>query len=99
MKARISGTGSYTPSRIMTNAELERMVATSDEWIRGRTGILARRRAHPKESTAGLATKAAWMTKPATGAASGVSPGGSFPPGTAPPGSAPGAPVPAPVSP
>ena len=42
MKARITGTGSYTPSRIMTNAELERMVATSDEWIRERRTIASR---------------------------------------------------------
>ncbi|MEK7300173.1 MAG: 3-oxoacyl-ACP synthase, partial [Nitrospirota bacterium] len=37
MKSRIAGTGSYTPSRVMTNTELERMVATSDDWIRERT--------------------------------------------------------------
>ena len=37
--ARISGTGSYLPEKILTNAELEKMVDTSDEWIRSRTGI------------------------------------------------------------
>ena len=38
--SRISGTGSYLPERILTNDELERMVDTSDEWIRTRTGIV-----------------------------------------------------------
>ena len=33
MKARITGTGSYAPAKVLTNADLERMVATSDEWI------------------------------------------------------------------
>ena len=35
---RITGWGSYAPERILTNADLERMVDTSDEWIRTRTG-------------------------------------------------------------
>ena len=39
----ISGVGSYVPARILTNAELERMVDTSDEWITTRTGIRERR--------------------------------------------------------
>ena len=43
MRSRITGTGSYTPERILTNAELERMVATSDQWIAERTGIRERR--------------------------------------------------------
>ena len=42
MKARITGTGSYVPAKVMTNADLERMVATSDEWIVERTGIRER---------------------------------------------------------
>ena len=58
MKARISGTGSYTPSRIMTNAELERMVATSDEWIRERTGIRERHIAASGEACSDLAVQA-----------------------------------------
>ncbi|MEC4668774.1 MAG: 3-oxoacyl-ACP synthase, partial [Nitrospirota bacterium] len=33
MKARIAGTGSYVPERVLTNRDLERMVATSDAWI------------------------------------------------------------------
>jgi len=35
MKARITGTGSYIPAKVLTNVELERMVATSDQWIIG----------------------------------------------------------------
>ena len=55
----IIGTGSYVPERILTNAELEKMVDTSDEWIRTRTGIKERRIAAPDESTSDLAVKAA----------------------------------------
>ena len=39
----IAGTGSYVPERILTNAELEKIVETSDEWIVARTGIRERR--------------------------------------------------------
>ena len=39
----ILGTGAYAPSRIMTNDDLSRVVETSDDWIRTRTGIGARR--------------------------------------------------------
>lgn len=57
--ARISGTGSYLPERIMTNAELEGMVETSDEWIRDRTGIRERHIAAADETTCDLAEHAA----------------------------------------
>ena len=40
--ARISGTGSYLPAKVVTNKDLEALVDTSDEWIRERTGILKR---------------------------------------------------------
>jgi len=43
MNATITGTGSFAPSRILTNADLEKMVETSDEWITTRTGIKERR--------------------------------------------------------
>ena len=36
---KILGTGSFLPEKILTNADLEKMVQTSDEWIRTRTGI------------------------------------------------------------
>ncbi|NBQ70043.1 MAG: ketoacyl-ACP synthase III, partial [Nitrosomonadaceae bacterium] len=42
MYSRITGTGSYLPEKILTNLDLERMVDTSDEWIRTRTGITQR---------------------------------------------------------
>lgn len=42
MYSRIIGTGSYLPEKILTNHDLERMVDTSDEWIRTRTGITQR---------------------------------------------------------
>ena len=55
----IIGTGSYVPDRILTNAELEKMVETSDDWITTRTGIKERRIAAEGEHTSHLATKAA----------------------------------------
>ena len=58
MKACISGTGSYAPAKVLTNAELERMVATSDEWIRERTGIRERRLAATGEACSDLAVQA-----------------------------------------
>jgi 3-oxoacyl-[acyl-carrier-protein] synthase-3 len=48
----ITGTGRYTPSRILSNADLERMVDTSDDWIVERTGIRERRIAEPHETVA-----------------------------------------------
>jgi 3-oxoacyl-[acyl-carrier-protein] synthase-3 len=58
MKACIAGTGSYAPARVLTNADLERMVATSDEWIRERTGIRERRIAASGEACSDLAVQA-----------------------------------------
>ncbi|HET6408240.1 MAG TPA: beta-ketoacyl-ACP synthase III [Chthoniobacteraceae bacterium] len=55
----IIGTGSYVPERVMTNAELEKLVETSDEWITTRTGIKERRIAAEDECTSDLAAKAA----------------------------------------
>ncbi len=56
---RITGLGKYLPERVMPNTELERMVDTSDEWIRSRTGIGARRIAAPGETAATLGVAAA----------------------------------------
>ncbi len=67
--ARIVGTGSYLPERVMTNAELERMVDTSDTWIRERTGIRERRIAADGETTCDLAEKAARRALKAAGVA------------------------------
>jgi 3-oxoacyl-[acyl-carrier-protein] synthase-3 len=55
----VSGVGSYVPAKVLTNAELEKMVETSDEWIMSRTGIQERRLAAPNEFTSDLATNAA----------------------------------------
>ena len=55
----ISGVGSYVPEKILTNADLEKMVETSDEWITSRTGIKERRIAAANEFTSDLAAKAA----------------------------------------
>jgi 3-oxoacyl-[acyl-carrier-protein] synthase-3 len=56
-KAFINGTGSYLPSQILSNADLEKRIDTSDEWIFTRTGIKERRiaAAHEFASTMGLA--------------------------------------------
>ena len=59
MKARITGTGSYVPAKVLTNVDLERMVATSDEWITERTGIRERRLVSTGEACSDLAVKAA----------------------------------------
>ncbi len=69
MKSRIAGTGSYTPSRVMTNTELERMVATSDDWIRERTGIRERHIAASGEACSDLAVQAGRRALAAAGLA------------------------------
>jgi len=58
MYSRIVGTGKYLPERILTNAELEGMVDTTDEWIRSRTGIAQRHIAAEGEYTSDLASHA-----------------------------------------
>jgi len=57
--AVIRGIGAYCPSRVLTNSDLEKMVDTSDEWIRTRTGIRERRIADPDEASSDLALRAA----------------------------------------
>ncbi|MDP3093027.1 MAG: beta-ketoacyl-ACP synthase III [Nitrospira sp.] len=69
MKSRITGTGSYAPSRVMTNTELERMVATSDDWIRERTGIRERHIAASGEACSDLAVQAGRRALDAAGLA------------------------------
>ncbi|HCE46887.1 MAG TPA: 3-oxoacyl-ACP synthase [Lentisphaeria bacterium] len=58
MGIKIIGTGSYLPERILTNRDLEKMVDTSDEWIRTRTGISERRISADNEPSSELALKA-----------------------------------------
>ncbi|MDH3439538.1 MAG: ketoacyl-ACP synthase III [Gammaproteobacteria bacterium] len=57
--SRIAGTGRYLPERILTNADLEKMVDTNDEWIRTRTGIEQRHVASEDELTSDLCVEAA----------------------------------------
>ena len=57
--SRIAGTGRYLPERVLTNADLERMVDTSDEWIRTRTGVERRHIATEDQSTSDLCVEAA----------------------------------------
>ena len=59
MYSRIAGTGSYLPEKILTNFDLERMVNTTDEWIRDRTGIERRHIAAAGQTTVDLAEHAA----------------------------------------
>jgi len=57
--AHLTGWGRYAPAGVLTNADLERMVDTSDEWIVSRTGIRERRVAAAHETTASMAAVAA----------------------------------------
>lgn len=59
LRAKIIGTGSALPEKVLTNSDLEKMVETSDEWIRTRTGIEERRIAKDSEATSDLAIIAA----------------------------------------
>ena len=57
--SRITGTGSYLPERIMTNADMEKIVDTTDQWIQERTGIKQRHIAADDQTTCDLAEQAA----------------------------------------
>lgn len=67
--SRIAGTGSHLPEKVVTNFELEKMVDTSDEWIRTRTGIERRHIAADGETTVDLAELAARRALDAAGVA------------------------------
>ena len=58
IRAKIIGTGAYAPKRILTNADLEKMVDTNDEWIQQRSGIRERHIARPEQSVAMLSHEA-----------------------------------------
>jgi 3-oxoacyl-[acyl-carrier-protein] synthase III len=58
MRSRIVGTGSYAPQKVLTNADLAKLVETSDEWIVERTGIRERHVASPEEATSDMALAA-----------------------------------------
>ena len=69
MPNRIAGTGRYLPAAVLTNAELAQRVATSDEWIRTRTGIRQRHIAADGEQTSDLALAASREALAAAGIA------------------------------
>ncbi len=68
-RARITGTGRYLPDRVVTNAEMETLVETSDEWIQSRTGIRERRIADASTGAADLGAAAARKALSAAGVA------------------------------
>ena len=68
-RAKIIGVGAYAPPRILTNADLEKMVATSDEWIVHRSGIRERHIVPPEEATSDLALRAAQQAMERAGVA------------------------------
>ncbi len=70
LKARIIGTGSYLPAKILSNQDLEKLVETSDEWIMTRTGMKERRIASELESTSFMGTEAAKKAMEAAGVTS-----------------------------
>jgi 3-oxoacyl-[acyl-carrier-protein] synthase III len=70
MYSRIIGTGSYLPERVLTNQDLEKMVDTSDDWIRTRTGITQRHIAREDQSASDLAMLASLNAMAAAGVTS-----------------------------
>jgi 3-oxoacyl-[acyl-carrier-protein] synthase-3 len=69
LRAKIVGTGACVPERLLTNADLEKIVETSDEWITTRTGIKERHVVAPGEKFSDLATRAAERALAAAGLA------------------------------
>ena len=69
LRSVITGTGSYLPEKVLTNEDLARMVDTSDEWIRTRTGIRRRHVAAEGETTSDMAVRAARAALEAAGRA------------------------------
>jgi 3-oxoacyl-[acyl-carrier-protein] synthase-3 len=71
MHARITGTGSYLPAKIVTNDELAERLETSDEWIQARTGIRQRHIADERQTSSDLALEAARAALAAAGTTAG----------------------------
>jgi len=71
VRSKIIGTGAYVPDRVLANADLERMVATSDAWIVERTGIRERRIAAPGQACSDLGARAAHDALAAAGIGAG----------------------------
>ena len=67
LRSVVTGVGDYLPTRVVSNDDLAKIVDTSDEWIRERTGIRQRRKAAEGETTSDLATRAAEKALAAAG--------------------------------
>ena len=67
IRSRIAGTGSYLPEKVLTNADLEKIVDTSDEWIVSRSGIRERHIAADDQTTSDLSYEAALKALEAAG--------------------------------
>ena len=65
--SRIIGTGRYLPERVMTNFDLEKIVDTTDEWIRTRTGVERRHVVEPNQTTSDMCVEAAKIAMEAAG--------------------------------
>jgi 3-oxoacyl-[acyl-carrier-protein] synthase-3 len=70
VRAQVIGTGSYVPQTVLTNADLEKQIDTTDQWIVERTGVRERRIAAKEEAASDLAIKAAQRALDAAGIAS-----------------------------
>lgn len=68
-RAKIAGTGAYVPEKILTNGDLEKQIATTDQWIVERTGVRERRIAGKDEAASDLAERAARLALQAAGVA------------------------------
>ena len=64
--AKITGVAGYLPPRVLSNADLEKLVATTDQWIRERTGITERHVAEKDMATSHLARRASGAEAPGT---------------------------------
>lgn len=67
LRSAVTGVGGYLPDEVVTNDDLAKVVETSDEWIRERTGIRVRRRAAPDQAVSDLAVEAARKALAAAG--------------------------------
>ena len=56
---KIAGTGRYLPEKVLTNFDLEKLVDTTDEWIRTRTGVERRHAVAPEQTTSDMCVEAA----------------------------------------
>ena len=63
-RSAVTGVGSFLPEQIVTNADLSKIVDTSDEWIQERTGIKQRHKARDDQPTSDLAVEAAKKAAP-----------------------------------